>query len=140
MIGAKKVYTGVMLNHGDFYVVVSCDDCGDRRLTYVVCPFQSNKLGFVDWLNTYLDKIGLKVLSYRADGDLTYIFVDNGNTDLRDIVKVVDEALMIWTANPDLHVTEEMKRVMRQFLLATHSHWMTREKYDLLNSITNGRD
>lgn len=139
MSGAKKEYIGVMLSTDNFYVVVTCEDSGDKRVTYVLCPFQSNKFGFVDLLDYELKRQGYKgVASYVADDDdLTCIVIDTDGTDLRKLVPIVDVMLGILDSNHGKDVTGDMAKAMRQFLLATRRHWMTRAKYDLLNSFIN---
>lgn len=127
-----------MLNDGKFYVVVTRDYCGDKRITYVVCPFQSNKLGFVDLLDHSLKLAGYKgVISYTADDDLTFIVIDDSGADMRKLVRMVDSLLSVLNYKHGGDVTDDMTRVMRQFLLVTQRHWMTRAKYDLLTSIIN---
>lgn len=140
MTKAKKEHIGVMLNDGKFYVVVTRDDCGEKRITYVVCPFQSNKLGFVDLLDHSLKLAGYKgVISYTADDDLTFIVIDDSGADMRKLVRMVDSLLSVLNYKHGGDVTDDMTRVMRLFLLATQRHWMTRAKYDLLTSIINER-
>ena len=136
----KKEYIGVMLNAGKFYVVVTCEDYGDKHITYVLCPFASNKLGFVDLLDNELKRQGYKgVASYVADDDLTMLVIDTANTDLRKLVPIVDVMLGILDMKHGKSVTSDMTKAMHTFLLATRRHWMTRAKYDLLNSFINER-
>lgn len=136
--GNKKEYTGVMLHYGKFYVVVTCCDNGDKRLTYVLCPFPSCKFGFVDLLDHTLKLEGFKgVLSYDSDDDLTYIVIGNDNANLGDYLRIVDVMLGILSNKHGSDVTDEMAKAMRKFVLDTHRHWMTRAKYDLLTSIIN---
>ena len=138
MIGTKKEYTGIMLHEGKFYVVVTCCDCGDKRLICVLCPFPSCKLGFVDLIDHTLKIEGFKgVLSYDADDDLTCIFIDDDNADLRDYLRIVAVMLGILSSRHDKDVSDDMAKAMRQFILATRRHWMTEAKYDLLTSIIN---
>lgn len=138
MTKAKKEHIGVMLNDGKFYVVVTRDDCGEKRITYVVCPFQSNKLGFVDLLDHSLKLAGYKgVISYTADDDLTFIVIDDSAADMRKLVRMVDSLLSVLNYKHEGDVTDDMTKFMRQFLLVTQRHWMTRAKYDLLSSIAN---
>lgn len=134
----KREYIGVMLNAGKFYVVVACGDYGDKRMTYVLCPFASNKLGFVDLLDHELKLQGYKgVAMYVADDDLTSIVIDTVGTDLRKLVPIVDALLSILDMKHGKDVTDDMTKAMHSFLLTTHRHWMTRAKYDLLNSFIN---
>lgn len=136
ILGPKKQYTGVMLKHGDLYVVVSRQDDGDKTITYVACLFPSCKWGFVDVLDKYLKKKGLTgVLSYESDDDLTILILDDTATNMRKIVDIVETCLMITGYTHYRDITDDLKRQMRQFILATHQHWMTLEKYQLLNSI-----
>ena len=117
---AKKEYIGVMLNDGDFYVVVTCQDCGEKRITCVVCPFQSNKLGFVDLLDHSLKLAGYKgVVSYTADSDLTNIVIDDNGADMSKLVRMVDSLLSVLNYKHAGDVTDDMARAMRQFVLAT---------------------
>lgn len=131
-----KQYTGVMIKRYNLYVVVSREDEDDKTITYVACPFPSCKLGFVDVLDIYLKKKGLEgVLSYEADDDLTILILDDTGTNMRKIVDIVETCLMITGSTHYRDITDDMKRQMRQFILATQQHWMTLEKYQLLNSI-----
>lgn len=140
MTGAKKEYIGVMLNDGDFYVLVTRKECGEKCVTYVVCPFPSNKLGFVDMLDHSLKLAGYKgVLSYDADDDLTIIVIDESGADMGRLVRMVDSLLSVLNYKHANDITEDMAKAMRMFLLATQEHWMTRQKYDLLTSIIDER-
>ena len=131
-----KQYTGVMIKRYNLYVVVSREDEGEKTITYVACPFPSCKLGFVDVLDIFLKKKGLEgVLSYEADDDLTILILDDTGTNMRKIVDIVETCLMITGSTHYRDITDDMKRQLRQFILTTHQHWMTLEKYQLLNSI-----
>lgn len=136
-----KQYTGVMIKRCDMYVVVSREDEGEKTITYVACPFPSCKLGFVDVLDRFLKKKGLEgVLSYEADDDLTILILDDTATNMRKIVDIVETCLMTTGSTHYRDITDDLKRQMRQFILATHQHWMTLEKYQLLNSIIDEQD
>ena len=135
----KDVYkqnTSYMIKRYNLYVVVSREDDGEKTITYVACPFPSCKLGFVDVLDIFLKKKGLEgVLSYEADDDLTILILDDTGTNMRKIVDIVETCLMITGSTHYRDITDDMKRQMRQFILTTHQHWKTLEKYQLLNSI-----
>ena len=134
----KKKYMGVMLNHGKFYAVIDCEDKADTRITYVACPFNSNKLRFVDMLDHRLKEAGLKgVRSYTRDDVLTFVFIDEDGTDLQRLLPIVDDAMQKLDELRCDDVSETEARLMREFLLYTWPHWITKEKYDLLNCISN---
>lgn len=132
----EKKYMGVMLNHGKFYAVVDCNDKAGTRMTYVVCPFNSNKLRFVDMLDHRLKEAGLKgVRSYTRDDVLTFVFIDEDGIDLQCLLPIVDDALQKLDEIRRDEVSKAEARLMHEFLLCTWSHWITKEKYDLLNCI-----
>ena len=136
-----KKYIAVMLNHGKFYVVVDCKDIADKRMTFVVCPFPSNKLRFVDMLDHRLKEAGLEgVLQYdydkvREDAELTFVEIDHADTDLRRLIPIVGDALRDLSELKGKEVTDKEVGIMREFLLATFRNWMTLDKYNLLTSI-----
>lgn len=139
-----KHYIAVMLNYGKFYIVVDCKDIADKRMTYVVCPFPSNKLRFVDMLDHRLKEAGLEgVLRYdcerEEDDELTFVTIDHSDTDLRRLIPIVYSALKELSDLKSGELTDEDVRLMREFILATHRHWMTLDKYTLLNSIIDER-
>uniref|UniRef100_UPI003FEEA2FE hypothetical protein n=1 Tax=Prevotella sp. TaxID=59823 RepID=UPI003FEEA2FE len=136
MINENKQDVGVMISHNDFYVVVCRKYEGDQTITYVTCPFPSCKLGFVDRLDKDLKSRKLDgVLEYRSDDKLDIITIDIEGKDLRKLVYVVEWSLYsISCLNRD-EMTVPRKKLARQFLLATQHHWMTLEKYNLINSI-----
>lgn len=139
-----KRYIAVMLNYGKFYVVVDCKDIADKRMTYVVCPFPSNKLRFVDMLDHRLKEAGLEgVLRYdcerEEDDELAFVTIDHSDTDLRRLIPIVYSALKELSELKGGELTDEDVRLMREFILATHRNWMTLGKYNLLNSIIDER-
>lgn len=139
-----KHYIAVMLSYGKFYVVVDCKDIADVRMTYVVCPFPSNKLRFVDMLDHRLKEAGLEgVLRYDSeieeDVELTFVTIDHSDTDLRRLIPIVYSALKELSDLKGGELTYKDVRLMREFILATHRNWMTLDKYNLLNSIIDER-
>lgn len=139
-----KRYIAVMLNCGNFYVVVDCKDIADKRMTYVVCPFPSNKLRFVDMLDHHLKEAGLEgVLRYdcerEEDDELTFVTIDHKDTDLRRLIPIVYSALKELSDFKSDELADKDVRLMREFILATHRRWMTFDKYYLLNSIIDER-
>lgn len=141
IFGKQEGYIGVMLTHFDFSVVVSRKNEGDKTVTYVSCPFPALKFGFVDTLDKFLKDRGTDgVLKYEVDDELSILKVDDKGADMRKIVYAVDSALMKSAYTNLGKATDCLKRKMRQYLLATHQHWMTLEKYMLLNSIIDEQD
>lgn len=136
MINVNKQGIGVMISHNDFYVVVYRKYDGDKTITYVACPFPSCKFGFVDRLDKDLKIRKLDgVLEYRSDDNLDIITIDTEGTDLRKLVYIVEWSLHATSSLHRYDITAPRKRLARQFLLATQHHWMTLEKYNLINSI-----
>lgn len=136
MNNENKQDVGVMISHNDFYVVVCRKYEGDKTITYVTCPFPSCKLGFVDRLDNDLKSRKLDgVLEYRSDDNLDIITIDIEGKDLRKLVYVVEWSLYSISCLHRDEMTVPRKKLARQFLLATQHHWMTLEKYNLINSI-----
>lgn len=136
MINVNKQDIGVMISHNDFYVVVYRKYDGDKTITYVACPFPSCKFGFVDRLDKDLKIRKFDgVLEYRSDDNLDIITIDTEGTDLRRLVYIVEWSLHATSCLHRYDITAPLKKLARQFLLATQHHWMTLEKYNLINSI-----
>lgn len=136
MINENKQDVGVMISHNDFYVVVCRKYESDKTITYVTCPFPSCKLGFVDRLDKDLKLRKLDgVLEYRSDDNLDIITIDIEGQDLRKLVCIVEWSLYAISCLHRDEMTVHLKQLAQQFLLATQHHWMTLEKYNLINSI-----
>lgn len=138
ILGENKHYIGVMIERHGFYVVVSHKDEGAKTVTYVTCPFPSCKLGFVDLLDKFLKLNNSKgVISYEAYDDLTVLTVDDTNIDMRKIVRQADWALKLTAFSHQKDLSDNLRRQMRQFVSATQQHWLTLDKYEMLNSNIN---
>lgn len=141
MENVKKPFRGVLLHDDDFFVIVRQKVVDGMSITVVDCPFNCNRLGFVDMLDRHLKKKGYKgVCEYIPGEVVSCIVVDKYGQDFSRILRIVREALGELAKLRFLDLEAKERLEMQNYVLFTKNNWMTYDEFIVLKWLQSGQN